>query len=383
MSFITVPGAVTTLPSVKLNAITTMTQTQLNAAGEKSHYVGYVILENPLGGSKTISAAGGGSIVWKANLCTFANAGSTMDIGIQDVSTATAPAQGDGTFDVKASFTGGGGGITSNAINTSVMTTGTKTIAHGALIAIAFDLTARGGTDSILISHNIMVNLWGDQGMPQVSDNVTGTFVRNSTAMPNAYIVFDDGSIGWLFGTYFQSVAPTTQTFNSGTGTADEYGNLLYYPHTFYAFGIAVLGNYAGTSSDTELLLYSTPLGTPAVQRTITVDATQLGLTAGMGHFFHLFSTPYLVKAYTEHAVTIRPTTANNVSIYYTDTNSSVGGKTGSANSNCYAVRRLDNSGAFSDYNGGTAKTRRMSIALLGSYMEQGVNMCSGQVGVY
>lgn len=359
------------------------TNITLNAAGETCHSFGYLMLENPLGGSKTISAAGGGSIVWLTSTVTFANAGTTFKVGIQDLSTVNNPGQGDGTFDVQASFTGGGGGVTGTAVQTSVMTSGTKTLNHGDLISITHSMTARGGTDSVLVTHNHMDAYLAATLVPAVTDNTTGAYARSATAIPNAYIVFDDGTIGWIAGTSFSAVTPTTLTFNSGTGTADEYGNLLNFPVTFYAMGIAITLSDSSYSGDFELLLYTDPLGTPAVQRTITVDASSISVINSRLRGFFLFSSPYLMTANTPIGITIRPTTANNLSTYYRDVNSSTGGKAGVPNSSCYAIRRLDNSGAFSDYNGGTAKTRKIAISVFGSYREQGVNMCSGQVGVY
>ena len=356
----------------------------LNAAGETCHNVGYIQLENPTGGSKTISAAGGGSIVWLTSTVTFANAGTTFRVGIQDLAGgASNPGQGDGTFDVQATFTGGGGGVTGSAVQTSVMTSGTKTINHGDLVAITFATTARAGSDSITVAHNAMDSHFGALVMPGVTDNTSGAYTRNTLATPNCYILFDDGSVGWIAGTSWSGVPPTALSFNSGTGTADEYGNLLVFPTTFYAMGVAITMSDSSFSGDFELLLYTDPLGTPAVQRTITVDASNLMAINGRLRGFFLFSSPYLMRANTPVGITIRPTTTNNLTIYYRDVNNSVGGRTTVPNSYCYSIRRLDNSGAFSDYNGGTAKTRKVSISVFGSYREQGVNMCSGQVGVY
>lgn len=382
MSQLLVSGEIVMLPSSPTGMAGTASDS-LNAANETFAFIGQVLLENPLSGSKTISSAGGGSIVWTAGTVTFANGATTFDIGIQDVSTATSIAQPDGTFDVKASFTGGGGGVTANAVNTSVMTTGTKTIAHGDLIAITLAMTTRGGTDSIIVILNHMSNYWQDSLLPGVVNNSSGTWARNVSAIPNAYIIFDDGTIGWLAGTSFTKTSPTVLNYNSGTATADEYGNLLNYPVTFNALGIVLTGYAVNASADFELLLYSTPLGTPVVERTITVDATQLTAVNSRLRGLFLFSTPFLLKANTGYAITLRPTTTNNIGIYYHDVNNSTGGKAGSPNSYCYAVRRLDNTGAFSDYNGGTAKTRAMSIFVFGTHIAQGVNMCSGQVGVY
>lgn len=384
MSHILATHHLSKLPRLVLDGNPTHPSSTLNAAGETCYCVGNIVLENPLSSSKTISAAGGGSIVWVANTVIFSNAGSTFKVGIQDVSTASSPAQGDGTFDVEASFTGGGGGISGGGINTSVMTSGTKTIANGGLVAITFSMTARGGTtDSVNVAHHHEDLTLGLCRMPVVTNNTTGGVTRVSNALPVCYILFDDGTIGWIFGTYFVTTAINSISYNSGSATADEYGNLLYNPFTFYATGIGTLGTFASASADAELLLYSTPLGTPVVERTVTIDATQLGAATGVAKTVYMLPTPFLLKANTEYGITLRPTTANNVTMYYIDTSSSTGGKTGSPNSNCYAIRRLDNTGAFSDYNGGTAKTRQMSIYLIGIHAEQGINLCSGQVGVF
>ena len=266
------------------------------------------------------------------------------------------------------------------------MTTGTKTIAHGDLVAIVFELTARGGADTIGIKTMQPSNLWlPSNGFPTVTDNTGGTYARTASAIPLAQIVFDDGSIGWFYGCPFfnYNTTPTAVTYNSGTGTADEYGNYLNYPFMYYAIGIGYLGQISGNSADAELLLYSDPLGTPVAERTITLDATQVPATATVLNNLFLFSTPILLRAYTPYAVSLRPTTANNVTLYQRDVDTVAQGDGSEIGTYCYAVRRLDNTGAFSDYNGGTAKTRIVSTFLVGTRVEQGVNFCGGQVGVY
>lgn len=386
MSQTLILGSINRLPTVHFSGAGANASITVNAAGETCVFAGNIILENPLGGSKTISAAGGGSITWIAGAVTFANAGSTFKVGIQDVSAASSPTQGDATFDVEASFTGGGGGVTASAVNTSVMTTGTKTIAHGDLVAIVLSLTARGGADSIVIRAMAPASIsLANNGFPTVSENTSGVYAKTASAVPLAVINFDDGTLGWFHGAPFFNYnnTPTSLAFNSGTATADEYGNYINYPFTYNAIGIAFLGQISGTSADAELLLYSDPLGTPVVQRTITLDATQASATASAINSVHLFSTPIQLKANTPYAITMRPTTVNNVTLYHRDVGSVSQGEASEIGTYCYACRRLDNTGAFSDYNGGTAKTRLMSVSLVGTYMEQGVNICSGQVGVF
>lgn len=370
-----------TIPHQRYSTTTVGTSSTLNATGETTQVVGAIQLENPLGGSKTISAAGGGKIVWMTGAVTFANAGTTFVISIQDLSTASSPGQGDGGNDVLVSYTGGGGGVTGSAVQQSTMTSGSKTIAHGDLVALVFSMTARGGADSIVVQHapngtEVNPNILGGS----IIENTSGSYA-NTSAYPMAYIVFDDGSVGWMYGFSMQA-AVNTVTINSGTGTADEYGNLINLPFTFYALGIEAMVSLAGNSSDLELLLYSNPLGAPAVQRILSVDATQVSATSSVRFIGLPFSSPYLIRANTPVCVSCRPTTANNVSLYAWDGDGVKSDRIHPPNTYAYAVRRLDNAGAFSDYNGGTAKTRMMSVHLYGYYVEQGVNNASFHLGI-
>lgn len=357
-----------------------MASTTLNATGETCCMVGYIVLENPLSSAKTLSAAGGGSIVWRTGAVTFANAGSTFDVGIQPASTSSSPSQGNGTFDVKASFTGGGGGVTANATNTSVMTTGTATISNGQLTTVTFTMTAWAGADSIIVTsathnkHNVTASL------PCVTENTSGSFAATASGMPLCYIIFDDGTKGMFFGCpYITSV--TTFTINSGTATADEYGNLFYLPARFNAVGIELTLNPSSNSADYELILYSDALGTPVAERTVTIDATILPAVATTKNVMVSLSSPYEMKPYTNYALAVRPTTANSVTGFYFDSNSG-GSFTGSASTTVTAVRRLDNTGAFSAFNGGTPNTRMIQLQLIGNYIEQGVNNATYQIGM-
>jgi len=354
----------------------------LNAATETAQLVGTIHLENPLGGSKTISAAGGGKIVWVTGAVTFANAGTTFTVSIQDVSAASNPGQGDGVDDVSVTYTGGGGGVTANAAQQSTIGSGSKTITNGDPIAIVFSMTARGGTDTVAVQHAPLGSEGTGSGFGgAVIDNTSGSYIAQTSAYPMAYIVFDDGSVGWMNGFVMQK-SITNVAINSGTATADEYGNILYLPYTFYAIGMKVMVNVATYSSDFEMLLYSDPLGTPAAQRTVSIDASQVSDDNNLKIVGVNFSTPYLIKRYTPIAITARPTTANSITVYAFDGDGVKSDRINPPNAYAYACRRLDNSSAFSDYNGGTAKTRLMGIHLYGYYVEQGVNNAAWHLGI-
>lgn len=379
MSHLASKGTIKTIvPYIRNNSTTPTTTSTLALTGKTVQFVGDIYLQDPLGGSKTISAAGGGSIIWKAGTSVFADGSSVFTVGLQDLSTSSSPGQGDGTFDVKAVFTGSG--ITTAAVNTSVMTTGSKTISHGDQVAIVLEFTTRAGSDSVVVTYagngyEVTSSIMGNC----VIDNVAGSYTLQS-AIPSAIIKFDDGTTGFIAISNFIANASST-AYNSTTGTADEYGNLIKVPATFYAMGLTCLAVFSSGSSDAELILYSAPLtSTPVAEKTITIDGTQLGGTGANRSVTRLFATPFIMKANTEYVVSLRPTTANNVSVYYED------GITDSMylqppNDIAYAVRRLDNTGAFADTNGGTAKTRLYRCAVIGFYIEQGVNNATFQIG--
>lgn len=370
------------IPYIKNTSGSPTVTSALAASGNAIQFIGDIYLQNPLGGSKTISAAGGGSIIWRTGSSTFANGSSVFTVGLQDISTTTSPAQGDGVFDVKAVHTGSG--ITSAAINTSVMTSGSKTISHGTSIAIVLEFTTVAGADSVAVTYaSTGSEVYASNMGNVVVDNLTGGVfaIPTTNGVPLAIIKFDDGSVGYITSSNFNAGASNIN-ININSATANEYGNVITIPTTFYAMGIfSILNHTTGNAGDFELLLYSSPLtSAPAVERTITIDATQAGVSNLVRSTTRLFSTPFLMKANTPYAITARPTTSNNINLYYDD------GITDSMplqppNNYAYAIRRLGNTGIFSDTNGGTAKTRLYRIAVFGFYMEQGVNNATYQIG--
>jgi len=374
MSHIYLANQVLRLPEILATTFVTNPSSTLNATGETCFMIGQVWLDGG-SGSKTISSAGGGSIAWRTGSVTFANGSSVFDVGIQDVSTATAPAQGDGTYDVKASFTGGGGGVTANATQSSVMTTGTKTITHGDMVAVGMAMTTAAGADSVAVALSVTTN---NYNMPCVTANTSGSYTK-LTASPCAYIVFDDGTKGWLWLTDFRYVNNTAVAYNVDTGTADEYGNIIIPKIPFVATGMRAILDING-GANFEAILYSDPLGTPVAERTISVDAEGIG-NANTNDVYLMFSSSYALKPNTSYAISVRPTTTTSVSAYYID---SIAGAIllGAPNDNAYSCRRIGNSGAFSDYNGGTAKTRLMNMALVSNYADQGINKGNYHIGI-
>ncbi len=317
------------------------------------------------GGSHTIDTTASSSLGWNSNvLTTFANAGSSVKIGLAAIDTGNGPparasnAAGVINFDVSATLTGGGGGILT-AWNTTVPTAGTKTIANGDLVAFAIQFIVRAGADSITLvtSNPTLRQLQGGT----TSFNGTATY-SDQQGMPNVFITFADGATGVFYGSNVQS-AVTGQTWNSGSSPS-EYGNLFTFPVPVSAVGIAAMVTQA---NDCDYVLYSDPLGTPVAQKTVSVDANTLSV-ATTGVLFLPFPAPLTLLANTPYAAIIKPG-ASSVTTSFKSFNAAAHQVSEYLGTACYAVNR--SSGAFAVQN---SQKDRFAIGLLFGGVDNGVN---------
>jgi hypothetical protein len=254
----------------------------IDAATEKVAQCGRVYMLDRASGAKTLSAAGGGSISFRLSTTTFADGATTVEIGLQDLGTATGnPGRPDGTFDVSRVLTGGGGGLTTAAWNTVSMTggSGTKTLSHGDPICVVFDMTARGGADSILVT----VGLSNDDNtnapslFPFVSQFVSSAWAAVNTRRPNIVLTFDDGTLAIIDDSPAFSSIAVTGGF-SDTNNPDERGIIFQVPFDCKVDALWThLQTVNATTSDFNLVLYSDPTGTPTPLATVTVLAETLG----------------------------------------------------------------------------------------------------------
>jgi hypothetical protein len=259
--------------------------TTMDAANEAVHFIGRAVTSDR--GSHTLNTSG--SIGWRTGGSTFASGTTVVKVGVGSVDAATGPAARAVnvadviTSDVVASFTGGAGGITTNAWQTSTPTSGSKVIANGDLVAITIQMTARGGADSVLAS---TMNAGGALHRPIVTDFTGGTY-SVPVALPNAIIAFADGAYAWIEGSDIFSTL-TTRTWNSGSATK-EYGQLYNFP-----FPLRIVGAYGwiDPDADCDVVLYSDPLGTPVAEKTVSIDAN-ITSSANGRYFEEFFPTAY------------------------------------------------------------------------------------------
>ncbi|WP_338688445.1 hypothetical protein V5279_23880 [Bradyrhizobium sp. 26S5] len=162
--------------------------------------------------------------------------------------------------------------LTANASQTSVPTTGSKSIATGDDAAFAVQMTAKGGSDSITVQCASVGGIVGV--MPTVT---TGAVYSNTNQVPNVVIVASDGTLGYFFGGYVANSA-TTQTWSS-SDTIKEYGNLIIPPFPVKVYGVILNAAFFG---NTDAILYSNPLVTPVAEKTKSIDLNAIGsATAG------------------------------------------------------------------------------------------------------
>jgi hypothetical protein len=310
----------------------------LTAAGNRVGAIGYLLLSSGPGTSKTISSAGG-KVYWTANAITFANAGSTLKVGVQDVA---ATGVEDTTFDVRADLVGGVDTITANAVNMATMTTGTKTIAHGDLIAVVLELSARGGTDSIGTMRST------GSSLPHCSFN--GAKIAS---LPLMAIEFDDGTLGYFDVSAFPYVDDIPAAFSSSS-TPDEYALIFRVPVTCVATGLYGRLSSLTASNDFEFILYSDPLGTPVAERTLVQDNDLIQTNVLYGR---TFPTAYTLLANTDYAIALRPTTTNALSFKRINVGFGNVRNATMLSANWYQATRTNQTGAF-----GSADTIRLPL---------------------
>lgn len=347
-----------------------MNNTTLDATNESIHMIGRVFTED--GGSHTIDTTGSSSLGWRSGSVTFANAGTTVIVGLAAVDASTGPpgraanASDVVTVDVSRSITGGGGGITANAWQEHVPTSGTKTIANGDLVAFVVQMTARGGADSVV--NQCPVNSAASALTRPFNTSFTGGSYAGTAGTPNAVITFSDGTYGFFFGGEVTSTANNTQTWNNTSGTK-EYGNYFLMPFPAKVYGIAANVSVGG---DTDLILYSGPLGTPVAEKTASIDLNQIGVASNGRWHVEMFSSPYSATTSQPLAAIIKPTSATNITAVFNTLNVSGHMKAYPFGTNGYAVNR--NSGSFAAQN---SNKDRFAIGLIVGAFDSG-----GSIGV-
>ena len=283
-----------------------------DANTEAAHMIGQIATSDGL--PHTIDTSGSSSIGWRAQGATWANAATRAVVGIAAVDLATGPpgravnTAGVVNFTVSRTLAnagelaGAGYGWQEHAPDT-----GSMTISPGDLVAIAVQMTVRGGTDALNVGMISQVSPY--LGIPSVTQ-FTGSF-GGTGGIPIAAITFRDGARGYVIGGLVQNGNITTVLYNSGSSPR-EYGQTFRLPYPARIAGAVSLYTPSG---DVDIILYTDPFGTPVAQRTLRVAAAAAYVAAG-STFYHLFASPFDVMANQEFSIIVRPASASSITLY-------------------------------------------------------------------
>lgn len=348
MTLTAIPGGLLFpfVPWMETISLTGATDATLNAATDKLAMIGYAYID----GRATSKTMGGGSsaISFRTGTSTFADGSTNIDIGIQDVATSAGPpGQPDGTFDCFSSFVGSGGGIASASWNNCAIgsANGTKTVSHGQLIAVVFDMTAVGGSDSVIIQ---TADTNASVRTPFTNNFDAGAWGSSAEGLANVLLTFSDGTLGTLDGATFIT-SMTSETFASTTNP-DERGNIFQVPWDCQVDAIVANMGITDASSDFSAILYSAPGTTPVAEKTIAVTADS-GMVTGANEGLHtfLFDAPVTLSKNTDYVAAILATGSSNVRLMTGTLADAAYRALLPGSTNCNKAVRNDGSGAFTE----------------------------------
>jgi len=315
-----IPIGLPAFPRISINDSPSLGSSTMDAAGEMVAMIGRVWFAAGPGTSKTVSSAGG-IIQWRTGTVGAWAGTTTIRVGIQDVSTTTGPP----ARPVEDWTTGsppykdlirGTDALASNTWYSTLtaISTGSRTLTHGDLIAVVWDMTTHSGGGGNTDSVNVAC-LGGGTGatthMPQVTAKVGTPAWAATTLIPNVVITCDDGTLAFLEGS-LPVTSVTSRAFNIDTGTADEYGN-IFVPSG--ALGVDELWAVVDPDESYDLILYSDALNVtaPTSEQSVSCDLN-ITSAASNGHMRAAIGQETLTAG-TAYAVTVRPTSTTNLTM--------------------------------------------------------------------
>ena len=353
----------------------TLGNATMNAAGESVSSIGILRLKGG-SGTKTLSAAGGGEIWFSANsAATFANAGTSLDFGVQDLDLATGLE--DGTYDVLATYIGGTDTIPGAAAWFKVaMDSGTKDMTHGSPYCIVATMTARGGADTVVLSRRAIPTIpSGSTAALPYGSLDTGTLAKDSLGVM-CLIKFDDGTFGWIDGMIpllMPDGAATSVLFASDSAL-DEYSATIQVPIKM-TIGSVEFGLSAIATGDTgEFHIYGDPGGTPTDLIT-PIDIDPDAVSSGTTGLYKVTFPELELAANTSYAFAYLATSTGTRRWAYHDLGSAFEDlKTTQPFSSILAQARANETGAFS-----TVQTYHVPVVgLWATHLDDGASAGGG-----
>lgn len=354
----------------------------LNTAGDAVHFTGKVFWRDH--GTHTLSAAGGGKIGWHTTTgCLWGTDGSTLRVGIQELSTSAGPpARGDGNWVVYKDLVRGTDTIASSTWYETAMSNGSRDIATGDTLTVVFDLTVKNGSDVVvMLTHGSPTNGLVFS-LPVAIFYDGSTYSYDGVHMPMFTLHSDGGELGTFLGTWpVDDWGGTTGRFRS-TSTTKEYGNLFTLP-----WNCRISGMWADIGDDHSegtgvFNLYSDPTNTGGGVTSVASANWVARCSNGSGAVGNApekvgwfpFTTPYDYTANTTMAIAFQATDPTYFfELGYFDAPTAAILDLHQLGQNCRAVSRntISSGTAFTTY--GSTK-RRMEMGLLISHIDDGLS---------
>jgi hypothetical protein len=286
----------------------------------------------------TISFRHGASAVWTAV--------SSLAIGLQDVNLAGGPpGQPDLVYDVSTTITSSTTSFDTNTWVEHAMTSGSKSLSHGAMYAIVVRMGTRVSTDSASVAG--ITGIAVGTSNPHVTTLSAGTAWGIANAIPNVLIKTDDGTLGWLEGGYAISTFATL-SISSGSTTNDEYGIRFVLPFTAQVDSLAVKYQLPGGAANTTVCLYSDPNGTPTTITSVAIDGSTWPINAVQSVVNIPLQNNVTLTASTTFVLSVIPTTATAITLQIPIFADEAHKITWPGGGSCAAAARIDGAGAFS-----------------------------------
>jgi hypothetical protein len=285
-----------------------MNSASIAATGDAFAWVGRVWFKER-GGAKNVQNVG-----FKFSSITKAG-GSGLTVSLQDINLAAGPPiQPDGIKDQTVAIVNANPSFAANTWFQTGNLSATRTVNYGDLIAVVieFDGAGRLGSDSFQIvgvQPASTVSNMQSLGVTRVS-SVYAAFA----AIPAVVLGFDDGTFGTLLGALTVNIFGTHAITNA-TPTANEYAIGVQFPFPVKIASVAFPIILAG-GGDFSVML-SGPAGT---LQTVPISShTVVAVNAGGQRLMHVPIPETALAANTLYYVSVRPDTANGITLYYSD----------------------------------------------------------------
>lgn len=239
---------------------------------------------------------------------TFSDPTSVLRVGVQDIDASGVP---DGVYDVYGDFIGGVDTLVPITTYRIKMSTGTRVINHGDVLA--FNISLVSGTDTInLLRRNPVGALSSVYPYPVFNG------VKSASQIPYLGVIeFSDGTVGYMKDIIPHMAGSTTPLFFNFNvdSSPDEYAMVFSLP---ISTTISAIFGHIFMPGDVEIILYSDPLGTPKIEQVMTQSSNEIATTGGWT-YHRPFAPELKIKRNKQYAISFRPTTGAANALAYLD----------------------------------------------------------------